>query len=68
MCSANNLKQFSRALEVFVLSSEIDVEHFEDVSSESIVFVVPERWPARNVLELSSGMAKVSPNNCVRNV
>ena len=36
--------------------------------SESIVFVVPESRLARNVLDLSSGMAKVSPNHCVRSV
>ena len=41
---------------------------FEDASSESNVFVVPERWSARNVLDLSSGMAKVPPNHCVRSV
>ena len=41
---------------------------FEDAASESTVFVVPERWSARNVLDLSSGMAKVSPNQCVRSV
>ena len=41
---------------------------FEDASSESIVFVVPESRLARNVFDLSSGMAKVSPNHCVRSV
>ena len=41
---------------------------FKDVSSESIVFVVPENRLARNVLDLPSGMAKVSPNHCVRSV
>ena len=41
---------------------------FEDAAFESIVFVVPERWSARNVLDLSSGMAKVLPNHCIRSV
>ena len=34
---------------------------FEDAAPESIVFVVPERWSARDVLDLSNGMAKMSP-------
>ena len=33
---------------------------FEEDASESIVFVVPERSPAPNVLYLSSGMPKAS--------
>ena len=41
---------------------------FEDAASESTVFVVPESRLARNVLDLSSGMAEVSPNHCVRSV
>ena len=39
---------------------------FEDAASESTVFVVPENWLARNVIESANGMAKLSPNRCIR--